>query len=76
MKNGRNPSGEAAGDGKARHGWRSEVSWDEGSGSQPYANQGEDEAGPAGGGDEFVAGDRGELSGRNQAQLEEVRKKP
>jgi hypothetical protein len=60
----------------AEHGGRTEVNWDRGRGSQPYANQGEEEAGPAGGGDEFEAGDRGELSGRTREQLDEVWKKP
>ena len=49
-------------EGKASHGYRSEV------GNQPYANQGAKEEGPAGGGDEFEAGDRGDLSGRNLDQ--------
>jgi hypothetical protein len=34
------------------------------------------EAEQTGGGDEFPAGDRGELSGRNLEQQEAVRKKP
>lgn len=61
---------------QARHGGRTEVNWDGGKGRQPYANQEGGEAGPAGGGDEFPAGDRGELSGRTQEQLDEVRKMP
>lgn len=65
-----------AGKPKAGHGTPSEVSWDEGQGRQPYANQGPEEAEQPGGGDEFPAGDRGELSGRTLEQLEEVRKKP
>ena len=68
--------GEEAGDGKAVHGSRSEVSWEGGSGRQPYANQGEEEAAPPNEGDEFEAGDRGERSGNNQEQLREVTKKP
>lgn len=60
----------------AEHGGPSEVTWEEGRGRQPYANQGDEEAGPVGGGDEFEAGDRGELSGRTQEQLDEVTKKP
>ena len=60
---------------KAEHGTPSEVSWDDGAGRQPYANQGPEEAGPAAGG-EVSEGDRGERSGRNQQQLEEVKKKP
>jgi hypothetical protein len=60
---------------RARHGTPSEVSWNQGQGRQPYANQGAEEAGQTGGG-EFPAGDRGELSGRNREQLDQVRKKP
>jgi hypothetical protein len=69
------PSGKPPKQDKAQHGTPSEVSWDDGAGRQPYANQGPEEAGPAGGG-EVGEGDRGELSGRNQEQLEQVRKKP
>ncbi|HVZ45125.1 MAG TPA: hypothetical protein VHA82_15045 [Ramlibacter sp.] len=61
---------------KADHGGSTEVTWDGGEGRQPYANQGSEEAAPAGGGDEFEAGDRGELSGRTQEQLDEVARKP
>ena len=68
-------TGEAAESGKAQHGAPSEVRWDSGAGHQPYANQGAEEAGQTGGG-EFSEGDRGELSGRNQEQLEQVRKIP
>lgn len=70
---GKPPGGDS---GQARHGDRTEVNWDRGRGRQPYANQGPEEAGPAGGGDEFAAGDRGELSGRNLEQLEQVKKMP
>ena len=62
--------------GKAGHGASTEVTWNEGQGRQPYANQGDEEAGPAGGADEFTAGDRGDLSGRTQEQLEQVKKLP
>jgi hypothetical protein len=61
---------------RAGHGPPSEVSWNGGAGRQPYANQGEEEAEQTGGGDEFPAGDRGELSGRNLEQQDAVRKKP
>ena len=61
---------------KAEHGGSTEVTWDDGEGRQPYANQDAEAGGPAGGGDEFEAGDRGELSGRTQEQLDEVTKKP
>ena len=67
--------GEAEGDGKARHGYRNEVSWDEGRGRQPYANQGEEEQGP-GSGKEAEAGNRGDASGRTLEQLEDAKGKP
>ena len=57
---------------KAEHGAPSEVTWNGGAGRQPYANQGHEEAAQTGGG-EFAEGDRGELSGRNQDQLDRVR---
>jgi hypothetical protein len=63
--------------GKAEHGVRNEVTWDGGAGRQPYANQGPREADePNASDDEVVEGDRGELSGRNLEQLDEVKKKP
>lgn len=70
------PQGKEPRAGKAEHGAQSEVTWGTGKGRQPYANQ--EEVGGAGAshGGEFAAGDRGELSGRNLEQLEEVRKKP
>lgn len=72
--------GEARGDGQARHGSRTEVNWEGGRGSEPYANQGAEEQRPATAGKpvggEFEAGDRGDYSGRNLEQLEEVKKKP
>lgn len=61
---------------KADHGYRNEVSWEGGKGRQPYQNQGTQEEGPPGGGDEFEAGDRGDLSGRNQGQMDEARGTP
>jgi hypothetical protein len=60
---------------KGEHGTPTEVSWDDGAGRQPYANQGPQEAGRTPGG-EVSEGDRGELSGRNREQFEQVRKKP
>jgi hypothetical protein len=64
-------------DTKAAHGPRNEVSWEGGSGRQPYANQGETESEAAVPGAEEVAeGNRGELSGRNREQLDEARRKP
>ena len=61
---------------KARHGARSEVNWEGGSGRQPYSNQSSDEATPPSGGAEFPEGDRGDLSGRNLDQLEQAKRKP
>jgi hypothetical protein len=62
--------------GKAEHGATSEVTWEGGRGRQPYANQGPTEAPPANRGDEFSEGDRGDLSGRNLEQADEMKKKP
>jgi hypothetical protein len=59
----------------AKHGPRSEVTWEGGSGRQPYANQGEEEAAEPGAG-ETAEGNRGDKSGRNLDQLEEARRKP
>ena len=73
--NDRKDPGEAAGDGKARHGYRNEVSWDGGQGRQPYTNQGEEEQGPASG-REYEGGNAGDVAGRNLEQLEAVKKKP
>lgn len=67
--------GKGPASGKAEHGAPSEVTWDSGAGRQPYANQGTRE-GESTGGHEFAEGDRGKLSGRNQEQLEQVKKKP
>jgi hypothetical protein len=60
---------------RAKHGPRSEVTWEGGSGRQPYANQGEEEAaepGPV----EVAEGNRGDRSGRNLDQMTEARRKP
>lgn len=67
--------GEAEGDGTALHGARTEVNWDGGRGAQPYANQGSEEQEPATAG-EVEGGDRGDASGRNLDQLEQVKRKP
>jgi hypothetical protein len=67
--------GEAAGDGTAKHGYRNEVSWDGGQGSQPYANQGEQEQGPATAG-EAEAGNRGDASGRTIEQMDAAKREP
>ncbi len=68
--------GKGAEAGKAAHGAPSEVNWGDGTGRQPYSNQGAEEAEEPGGGDEFSEGDRSELSGRNLEQLEQVKTKP
>lgn len=73
--NERKAPGEAAGDGRALHGDSTEVTWDGGQGRQPYANQGAEEQGPATG-TEAEAGNRGERSGRNLEQLEQVKGVP
>lgn len=69
------PPGNEATPPKAEHGTPSEVSWDGGKGRQPYANQGAEETTETSGAD-YPAGDRGDLSGRNLDQLDQVRKKP
>lgn len=67
--------GEAEGDGRAAHGYRNEVSWDDGKGRQPYTNRGDQEQGPAAA-PEVEAGNAGEAAGRNIEQLEAVKRKP
>jgi len=62
--------------GKAEHGAPSEVSWDDGKGRQPYGNREDGSAHGPPAGHEVADGDRGELSGRNLDQLEQVRKMP
>lgn len=74
-QNDRRDPGEAEGDGQARHGGRTEVNWKGGQGRQPYSNQGQEEQGTAAAG-EVEAGNRGEVSGRNLEQLEDVKRKP
>jgi hypothetical protein len=61
--------------GQARHGPRSEVSWEGGSGRQPYANQGGQETTESDN-HEVPEGNRGDMSGRNQQQLDEAKRKP
>lgn len=70
-----NTSGKGPDAGKAEHGAPSEVTWKSGKGRQPYANQEAVETGATHRG-EFAEGDRGELSGRNLEQLEQVKRKP
>lgn len=62
-------------DGRAKHGYRNEVSWDGGKGRQPYANQGKQEEGPATA-RETEGGNRGPASGQNLEQLEQLKRKP
>jgi hypothetical protein len=74
-ENDRKDPGTAEGDGKAAHGYRNEVSWDGGKSGQPYANQGKEEQGPSSA-PEVEGGNRGDASGRNLDQLEQVKQKP
>jgi hypothetical protein len=69
------PAGKDPEAGRAQHGPRSEVTWEGGSGRQPYANQGLQETTESDN-HEVAEGNRGETSGRNQQQLEEARRKP
>lgn len=64
------------GETKAEHGAPSELTWRSGAGRQPYANQGPEAAAQHNGGEEFSAGDRDQLSGRNLEQLERVKRRP
>jgi hypothetical protein len=57
------------------HGPRNEVTWEGGSGRQPYANHGDEEAAEPGA-PETPEGNRGDLSGRNSEQVDEARGKP
>ena len=61
--------------GQARHGPRNEVTWEGGSGRQPYANQGQSETTESDN-HEVAEGNRGEQSGRNREQLDKVRGTP
>jgi len=61
---------------KAKHGPRSEVVWNGGSGHQPYGNQETGEAAQASGAHEFAEGDRGQLSGRNLEQSKKAKGTP
>jgi len=60
---------------KALHGVSTEVTWDGGKGRQPYANQGETESHDPAAARETAEGNRGDASGRNKDQFDEVRKK-
>ena len=67
--------GEAEGDAQAAHGYRNEVSWDDGKGRQPYSNRGDEEQSPDAM-PEPEAGNEGDTAGRNVEDLEAVKKKP
>jgi hypothetical protein len=72
-----NTGGKGGEAGQAKHGPRSEVTWEGGSGRQPYSNRGQEEAAePNAPDDEVAQGDRGERSGRNFEQLAEAKRKP
>ena len=60
---------------KAKHGARSEVTWEGGSGRQPYTNQGTAEGVEPNAPTDEGGANLGEVSGRNQEQLDEVTKK-
>jgi len=60
---------------KAKHGYRNEVTWEGGSGRQPYSNQVRQIPSPSAA-EETPEGNRAERSGTNQEQLERVKQKP
>lgn len=74
MSSTRKPAG-APDAGHARHGPRSEVTWEGGSGRQPYANQGPQETTESDN-QEVPEGNRGDASGRNLEQLRKSRGTP
>jgi len=59
----------------ARHGYRNEVTWEGGSGRQPYSNQGRGKPSPSAA-QEVPEGNRAEHSGTSLEQLERVKTKP
>ena len=61
---------------RAGHGSSTEVIWNGGQGRQPYANQGEKESGPPAASEEFLAGDRGPVSGTTKEQAAEGKGTP
>lgn len=61
--------------GHAKHGPRNEVTWEGGSGRQPYANQGAQETTESDN-REVAEGNRGDESGRNIEQLDKARGTP
>ena len=74
MSSTKNP-GKGPEPGHARHGPRSEVTWEGGSGRQPYANQGPQETTESDN-HEVAEGNRGDESGRNLEQLRKSRGTP
>ena len=75
MNERRKGPGEAEGDGQAEHGYRNEVSWDDGKGRQPYANRDADAPG-AEAMPEVEGGNAGDAAGRNVEDLEALKEKP
>lgn len=69
---GSNTSGPGPEADRAAHGPRNEVTWEGGSGRQPYANQGPQETTESDN-HEVAEGNRGEQSGRNLEQLDKAR---
>lgn len=67
------PASEGEG-GKAAHGSSTEVTWDGGTGRQPYTNQGTQEQGPDAM-PEAEGGNAGEIARRNLEQMEDVKRK-
>ncbi|HTH81047.1 MAG TPA: hypothetical protein VL593_18885 [Ramlibacter sp.] len=67
--------GKAPEAGLAKHGPRSEVTWEGGSGRQPYANQGAQETTESDN-REVAEGNRGDESGRNAEQVDKTRGTP
>lgn len=72
---GSKPRGKGPEPGQAQHGPRSEVTWEGGSGRQPYANQGSEETTESDN-REVAEGNRGDESGRNIEQLDKSRGTP
>jgi hypothetical protein len=58
----------------ARHGYRNEVTWEGGSGRQPYTNQRRGQPSP-GAAEEVPEGNRGRQSGVNQEQFEDAKRR-
>jgi hypothetical protein len=72
----RKAPGESRGEGKAGHGYRNEVSWDDGKGRQPYGNRTEGGDQPPAAAPEVEAGNAGDASGRNQEDVDAVSEMP